>query len=80
MPVDAMYPLLKIYQKSQVGDGQARKLRDQLVYFERPFNLGILWGLFSFGVVLFIAGILILIRGFRLRHHRKHFGYEDINH
>lgn len=77
--VDAMYPLIKAYQISSISEKRAQKLKNQLKFFQKPFNVGILWGIFSFGVVLFIVGFIMIVFGIKWRHQHSHDGYNDIN-
>lgn len=74
-PSNMFYPLVKIWQKSTIGDADAKKLRDTLVFVGPKFNTYILWSLVAFGALLAVIGVILIARG---AHKHRHHGYKTI--
>lgn len=75
-PTGRFYPLVKIWQKSTIGDSAAKKLREQLLFVGPAFNVYVLWALVAMGALLAIIGIVLIARG--VHKHRHHHGYKTI--
>jgi len=75
IPGELFYPMAKIWQQSSIGDGDAKKLRDLLLFTNPTVTAGVLWGLVSLGSLLAVVGVVLLARGVQKK---KRHGYATI--
>jgi len=75
IPGDLFYPLVKIWQQSTIGDKDAKKLRDLILFNSPTFTKWVLWGLVGMGSVLALTGVVLIARGVQKK--KKH-GYTTI--
>jgi hypothetical protein len=75
VPDDTFYPVLKAWQKSEVGDSDAHRLQSQLKFLKKSYQNTLRYSIAGAGLVIALIGVILLVVGLRKE---KEDGYMSI--
>lgn len=75
--IDAFFPTLKVWQKSEVADHDANKLKNQLKPLQPKFLNALRFGVVGGAVLIIVVGIVFVLRGRQLRDRHGYTNIQD---